>query len=90
MEKPKFTTYIATAQALFEENPKFYKRSERNAILSFAKYLDSGREMNGDIQILAYMKAQQIDREVILALADALGRDKAAEITKAIHARHKH
>lgn len=89
-KKIDLSTYLSIAQLLIDENPKFYSKAERNGVLSFAKYLDSGREVGPEFQMLAIKKAQQIDREVLLACAEAFGREKVAEIIRGVYAKHRH
>lgn len=87
--KVDLSTYLAIAQELIKDSPKFYSKKEQNGILSFAKYLDSGREIGPEFQLLAMKKAQQIDREVLLACAEEFGKDKMAEIIRSVYAKHQ-
>lgn len=88
--EPKFTTYIAIAKDLFAANPKFYSSKAQDAILSFAKYLDSGRELGGEMQMLALKKAREIDGEVLKACVDKFGIEPMREVIQGVYARHKH
>lgn len=89
-EKIDLSTYLAIAQSLIAENPKFYSKAEQKGVLSFAKYLDSGREIGPEFQVLALKQAAKIDREVLLACAEAFGKDKVADVIRGVYAKHKH
>lgn len=90
MEQISVTTYLSIAQNLFAENPKFYKKADQKAILSFAKYLDSGRELGPDLQILALKQARKIDGEVLEACVKRFGLDAMKEVVGEVYAKHKH
>lgn len=90
IKTPQFTTYLQAAKTLLEENPKFYSKAEAKGVLSFAKYLDSGRDLNNDLKILAIMQARKIDGEVIREAADTFGLEPMQEVVKRVYARHKH
>lgn len=87
---PIFKTYIEVALELFTANPKYYTSKEQKSILSFAKFLDSGRVLNAELQMLALQQSRKIDGEVINALALEFGKDKCIEVIKKVYARHKH
>lgn len=90
IETPKFTTYLAAAQQLIDENPKFYSKAEQKGVLSFAKYLDSGRDLNNDLKILALMQARKIDGEVLHECIEEFGREAMTNVVRRVYARHKH
>lgn len=90
MNEPKFTTYLSIAQALIDENPKYYKKADQEAILSFAKYLDSGRELGGEMQMLALQHARKIDGEVLKECIEEFGREAMEVVVRRVYARHRH
>lgn len=92
MEKPKFSTYLSIARDLIDENPKFYSKPEQKGLISFAKYLDKGNAFGGDLhlQVLAYQKAQEIDKEVLQECIAEFGREPMTDVVKRVYARHKH
>lgn len=59
-------------------------------IIQFAKWLDSMPYLFPHMELMAMRKAREIDREVYLAMVDALGIEKSTEIAREIHRRHKH
>lgn len=67
-----------------------FKGGERDAINAFAQYLDSFQTLDSKLEILALYKAREIDKEVLLGLANALGKEKTEEVIKGIYAKHKH
>lgn len=87
---PKFNTYIEVAQNLFAENPDFYTEEQQNNILSFAKFLDSGRVLNSELQMLAIQQARKIDYEVLMACCDEFGRDNVTKVVKKVYDKHRH
>lgn len=66
------------------------KDDEHHAIIDFAKFLDSMPYLFPHMELMAMKKAREIDREVYLAMVDALGIEKSTEIAREIHKRHKH
>lgn len=88
--EPKFTTYLAIAQELIAENPKFYSSKDQKAILSFAKYLDSGRELGSEMQMLALRQARKIDGEVLQECVKEFGKEAMTTVVKRVYDRHKH
>ena len=56
----------------------------------FAEYLDSSNVLSDKFTVLALMSAREIDREVLLALVDVIGIDKAREIIQKIYDGHMH
>lgn len=88
--KSPFQTYIQVAQTLFSDNPDYYSKEGQDFILSFAKYLDSGRVLNAELQMIAMQQARKIDGEVIVALADVTGLEKAREVIAGVYAKHRH
>lgn len=90
METPKFITYIALAKDLIAKDPKFYSSKDKDAILSFAKYLDSGQELGSELQMLALKKAREIDGEILRACADTFGIEPMREVIQKVYAKHRH
>lgn len=90
MEAPKFTTYISLAKDLIAKDPKFYSSKDQNAILSFAKYLDSGQELGSELQMLALKKAREIDGEVLKECVEAFGIEPMREVIQKVYARHRY
>lgn len=90
VEDNSFSTYLSTAEKLFEENKDFYNEDAKNAILSFAKYLDGFNTLSVQMQLLALQQSRKIDREVLFAMAKVLGPDRTTEIIKEVHSGHKH
>lgn len=90
IEAPKFNTYLATAKNLIDENPKFYTKPEQKGMLSFAKYLDSGREPGAELQMLALHAARKIDGEVLQECIETFGREPMVEVVRRVYGRHKH
>lgn len=87
LETP-FRTYLQIAYDLFETDPDFYTADEKDAILSFAKYLDSGRVLNAELQMIAMQQARKIDGEVIMLTAERFGRSEVAAIVREVYDRH--
>lgn len=86
-----FKTHIQIANDLIAKDPSFYKSlSGEDGALSFAKYLDSFQELTGPLEKLAMEHASKIDREVLLALFEALPKDQAQNIVRSIMSRHRH
>lgn len=85
-----FGTYLSTAEKLFEEHKDFYKEEDKKAILSFAKYLDSFKTLSIQMQFLALQQSRKIDREVLFAMSDALGKEKTTEIINGVYSNHRH
>jgi hypothetical protein len=90
MEKPQIKTYIATALELFDRNPPAHSELQRNAILSFAKYLDAGNNISIELQLAAVQQYNKLQEEIILELVNKLGKDEATKIIKEVADRHKH
>lgn len=61
---------------------------DKEGALKFAAYLDGFHFLTPQLQLLAVMQSRKIDAEFISALVDALGKEKATEIAKAIHAKY--
>lgn len=89
-ETPKFTTYLQTAKALIESDPKFYSKAEQKGVLSFAKYLDSGREPGVELQVLALHAALKIDKEIMREAIETFGEEPMTGVVRRVYARHKH
>lgn len=90
MNTPKFRTFLSIARDLIDENPKYYSKPEQKGLVSFAKFLDSGRELNGDLQMLALKKAREIDGEVLKECIEEFGREAMEVVVRRVYARHKH
>jgi hypothetical protein len=58
VETPKAKTYIQTALELFDRNPPAHSETQRNAILSFAKFLDAGNHLSVELQLAAISHAR--------------------------------
>lgn len=69
------------------QDPDF-DQEKRDAVLEFAKYLDSFAVLDDKIQILAYQKSREIDREVMMALVEEIPKEKVEEIVRSIHNKH--
>lgn len=67
-----------------------YKDAVSSAIKSFASHLDSFQVLDDSLQLVAIKKSQEIDREVMFALASKLPKEQVQEIIKGIHEKHKH
>jgi hypothetical protein len=89
-DQVNITTYIAIAQSLFQDDPSYYDSRAQDAILSFAKYLDSGRELGPELQVLALKQARKIDGEVLQACIDRFGREAMIEVVQGVYAKHRH
>ncbi len=83
-------TYIQIASDIINNNPDFYSEDQQGAILSFAKYLDKGNGLSYELAILAYKKAMEIDREVLLLCRDTFGAEIMNGIAKKVVERHRH
>lgn len=88
IETPIFKTYIEVAKNLFAEHPKFYSERAQDNILSFAKYLDSGRVLNAELQMLAMQQSRKIDGEVIQEMVKEFGLERCKEVVKRVYAKH--
>lgn len=62
--------------------------AEKQEIMEFAKYLDGFAVLDDKLQILAYQKAREIDREVLFAMARELPKAKVEEIISGVYAKH--
>lgn len=89
-QTPTVKTYIAVAQELIEKNPDFYNQEAQDGILSFAKYLDSFKVLGVELQLVAYQKAREIDRELILECCDVFGKENVTALAKKIAEKHRH
>lgn len=90
MEKSGFKTYLQVAQELFESHADYYNEDAQNAILSFAKYLDSWKSIDSNLQFLAMQKSREIDRELFAELEKTVGRDVLMAAARIVNARHMH
>lgn len=89
-DKINLTTYLAIAQDLIKDSPKFYSKAEQKGILSFAKYLDSGNELGSGMQVLALKRAMEIDGEVLRECVVQFGKEAMADIVRGVYAKHRH
>ena len=64
--------------------------AQEEAIKEFAKYLDSFAVLDDKMQILAYQKAREVDREVLFAVTALLPKEKVEEVVREVYAKHKH
>lgn len=58
-------------------------------VIQFGKYLDTMPYLFPHLELLAMRKSREIDKEIFDALIEALGHDKAVEVIRPIHMRHK-
>jgi len=89
MPEIKANSYISTAMALFEYDPKFYNKVQKDAILSFAKFLDSGKTIGLELQLIAAVQAHKIDRELITLCCEKFGKEEVTELAKIVQARRR-
>ncbi len=59
-------------------------------VRAFAKYLDGFTVLDDKLQILAYQKAREIDREVMLKLAAQLPKEVVENIVREVNSKHIH
>lgn len=62
--------------------------AEKRGIEMFAAHLDGFNFLTPQLQIIALMQSRKIDAELINALVDAVGVEKATEIARQIHAKY--
>lgn len=55
----------------------------------FAAWLDEFQFLTPQLQVLAMLSAREVDKEFISALIDEVGKEKATEIARKIHAAHR-
>lgn len=61
---------------------------DREGAMKFAAYLDGFHFLTPQLQLLAVMQSRKIDAEFINALVDVVGKEKATEIARGIHAKY--
>lgn len=59
-------------------------------IREFALYLDSFQTLDSKLQLLAMQKAREIDREVMFAMCEKLGKEETENIIKEVYKKHRH
>lgn len=82
-------TYKEVAQEfIVAEN--FTSVDEIAGVMKFAQSLDGQNVMSPELTLMAMQQARKIDRELIEALIEAVGLDKAKEIARSVVSRHRH
>lgn len=84
-------TYCEVAQEWQIANGAYASNEYQiDAVIKFAKYLDSFQTLSDKLQILAIQKAREIDREVLLACVDKFGLEEMQVVIQEVYNRHKH
>lgn len=78
------------AEDFIARTPAEMSDHDKDVARGFAAYLDSFQHLSSELELLALYKAREIDREAMLALANELGKDKAAEVIKTVFEKHRH
>lgn len=98
VEKPRsqkhFVTYAEVAGIFIDETVNDVmaevRQPYKDGVLAFAEYLEQRNTIGGDqLTILAIQKAREIETEILNALIDEVGVNKAQEIMRPIVEKHR-
>lgn len=67
-----------------------FNQTDEDAIMSFAKYLDSMPNLMPHLELMVMRKAREIDREMMLMLIAEIPAERVKEIAREVTERHKH
>lgn len=96
MSKPLSTTYKEQFAAFWDDYKKLPENSSMGGMPSplvaeaFAEYLDGFNTLDMRMELLALHAAREVDREFMLLLIDACGKEKAEACARVVNEKHRH